>query len=107
MKRTVDQNPRTSISNQPKPGPGPGIARKTKITIAVPMTTKRDDSGSSVINFFIKNKMISIEPINTISWANGTFKIPTPSVKMTKTKLPPRIHQLGWVLTTKLCHKFF
>ena len=84
MKRTVDQNQEHQYQNQPKPAPGPGIARKTKIMIAVPTTTKRDDSGSSVINFFIKNKMISIEPINTISWANGTFKIPNPKRKNDK-----------------------
>ena len=65
--------------------------------IAVPTTIKRDCSGNSLINLLIKNKIISIEPRKTISCAKGTFKVPTPKVKITKTKLPPKINQLGFV----------
>ena len=57
----------SSISNHDNPGPGPGIARKTKIITAVPTTVILKFFGSSLINLFIKNRIIAIEPKNTIS----------------------------------------
>ncbi len=42
------------------------------------------------------------EPINTISCANGTLKEPIDNVKITKTKLPPNIHQFIFVFSLPL-----
>ena len=46
--------------------------------------------------------MIMTEPIKTISCANGTLKEPIDNVKITKTKLPPNIHQFIFVFSLPL-----
>ncbi len=95
--RNCWSNPSTSISNQVAPGPGSGVARKTKMMTAVPISMLRFAGSSSSISRYIRNRIIDIEPMKMISCASGTWLIPMVSVKMTNTRLPPRIHQLGWV----------
>ena len=43
---------------------------------------------------------MSIEPAKMISWLYGTSVRPMVMVKITNTRLPPRIHQLGEVRST-------
>ena len=54
-----------------------------KIITAVPTIVSLRFSGSSFINLNIKNKIITTEPIKTISWAYGTLKDPIDKVKIT------------------------
>src|SRR6056300_792898 len=93
---------RTSISNQVNPGPGPGIALKIKIITAVPTIVNLKFSGSSLIKLNIKNKMIITDPVKTISCAKDILKDPTDNEKITNIKLPPKIHQLTFGLSSPL-----
>src|SRR5210317_466014 len=94
IEKNCSLNSRTSISNHVKPGPGPGIALNMKIIIAVPTIVSLKFSGSSLMSLNIKKRIIITEPRNTISCAKGKLKDPTDNVKITKIKLPPKIHQL-------------
>ena len=102
IEKNCSLNPNKSISNQVRPGPGPGIALNMKIIIAVPTIVSLNSSGNSLISLNIKNRMIMTEPIKTISCANGKLKEPTERVKITKTKLPPKIHQFIFVFLSSL-----
>ena len=102
IEKNCSLNPSSSISNHVKPGPGPGMALNINIITAVPTIVNRNSSGNSLISLNIKNKMIMTDPINTISCAKGTLNEPTDNVKITKTKLPPKIHQLTFVFSSPL-----
>ena len=55
-------------------------------------------AGSSTFTRrLMRNTTISIEPAKMISWLYGTSVRPMVTVKITNTRLPPRIHQLGGV----------
>ena len=69
---------------------------------AVPTIVNLKFSGSSLISLNIKNKIITTDPIKTISWAKGTLNEPMPSVNITKIRLPPKIHQFTLVLSPSI-----
>ena len=100
--KNCSSNPKLSISNQVRPGPGPGIALKTNIIIAVPKIVSRIDSESSRINLAIRKNIILTDPMNTISCAYGRLNPPTLSVKITKTREPPSIHQSTLVFSISI-----
>ena len=58
--------------------------------------------GVSIPLYPAEHFYIITEPIKTISCANGTLNEPIDSVKITKTKLPPNIHQLIFVFSLPL-----
>ena len=102
IEKNCSLKPSSSISNHVRPGPGPGIALNINIITAVPTIVNLKFSGNSLMSLNIKNKIMITEPMKTISCAKGTLNDPIDKVKITKIKLPPRIHQLIFVFSVPL-----
>ena len=72
--------------------------------MAVPTIINLWFSGSSFNNRPIRKRIIITEPKNTISWAKGILKDPTPTEKITKTRLNDRT-SASWQLLKNLRKK--